>query len=54
MVKWYLPLKYSLATVFVPVKPLQPSVMQHCNLVDPFISYEENEVLRIQTLVYKI
>jgi len=34
-----------LADVFVPGKPFQPSE----SLLDPFVSYDENEVFRIQT-----
>ncbi len=37
--------------VLVPCKLFQPSVMQHSNLLGPFLSYEENELLRIQPLI---
>jgi len=30
--------------VFVPDKPLQPNVLQNCSSIDPFVSYEENEM----------
>jgi hypothetical protein len=33
--------------LFVPGKPLQPSVMEHSSVLGPFISYKENEVLWI-------
>ncbi len=39
------------ARVFVPGKHFQPTVMQHSSLLALFVSYEENEVLRIQSLV---
>jgi hypothetical protein len=29
---------------FITGKPFQPGVMQHANLLGPFVSYEENEV----------
>ncbi len=31
--------------VFATTKPFQPFVMKHCSLLDPFVSYNENEVL---------
>jgi len=35
--------------VFFPGKPFQPSPMQQLNLLGMFVSYEENEVLWIQS-----
>jgi hypothetical protein len=32
--------------------PFQPNVMYNSSFLDPFVSYEENEVLRIQMLNY--
>ncbi len=34
-----------LECLFVPGKPFEPSVVSHSNLLDPFITYKENEVL---------
>ncbi len=31
--------------VFATTKPFQPFVMKHFSLVDPFVSYDENELL---------
>ncbi len=31
--------------MFISGKPFWPGVMQHCNLLDPFIKYKENDVL---------
>jgi hypothetical protein len=35
--------------VFATTKPFQPFVMKHFSLVDPFVSYDENELLWIWT-----
>ncbi len=37
--------------MFVPVKLFQPSVMKHSSLLDPFVSYEKNQVSRISEYV---
>ncbi len=37
------------ARVFVPCKPLLPSEVLHSSLLGPFLSYEENEGLWIQS-----
>ncbi len=37
------------AGVFVRGKPFHPIVMLHCSVLDPFMSYEENEVLYIKS-----
>ncbi len=37
------------AKVFVTGKPFHSSVMQHSYLLGPFVSYEESEVLWIQS-----
>jgi hypothetical protein len=34
--------------VFVQSNPFQPSVIEHSNLLDPFLSYEVSEVLLIR------
>ncbi len=39
------------ARVFVPDKPLQPSVMQHASLFSPFVSCEENGVFLNMSLI---
>ncbi len=39
-----------LECLFVPGKLFEPSVMSHSNLLDPFITYKENEVLLIWLL----
>jgi hypothetical protein len=38
--------------MYVLGKSFRPSVMKHSILSRPFVSYEENEVLRIQSLVF--
>jgi hypothetical protein len=38
--------------MFVPGKPFNPSLLQHCSLMGPFVSYKENEVLQIRSLAY--
>jgi hypothetical protein len=40
-----------LARVFVPGKPLEPGVTKHSSILDPFVSYKENEVLQQRFLV---
>ncbi len=39
-------------TGFVPAKPFLLSILQQSSLLDIFLGYEENEVLRILFLFY--
>jgi hypothetical protein len=38
---------------FVSHKTFQASVIKHSSVLDPFISYEENEVLRMRSQVIR-